>query len=144
MQQIGGDVKRAHPGFAARNGMTAALMAEKGYLGARDVLEGDVGFYNVFAGNDDGKIDWSQVDILTAGGQVNSPFVVADCYIKPHACCRHHHPILDCIIDILNSEDLKADDVAKVDVRTIRSQIGYVGVAPASLVHANLPALEIL
>ena len=139
---LGGDVKRAHPGFAARGGMTAALMAEQGYLGARDILEGRVGFYNTFAGDDDvngsGKIDYASVDILTAGGQINSPFVIADCYIKPHACCRHHHPILDCVIDIMKSENLKADDVKTVDVRTIRvaadlTSVGWEDMTPAQM-----------
>ena len=139
---LGGDVKRAHPGFAARGGMTAALMAEQGYLGARDILEGRVGFYNTFAGNDDvngsGKIDYAKADILTAGGQINSPFVIADCYIKPHACCRHHHPILDCVIDIMTSEKLKAEDVKTVDVRTIRvaavlASVGWEDMTPAQM-----------
>ena len=135
---LGGDVKRAHPGFAARGGMTAALMAEKGYLGARDILEGRVGFYNTFAGNDDGKADYANADILTAGGQINSPFVIADCYIKPHACCRHHHPILDCVIDIMTVEDLKAEDVKTVDVRTIRvaavlASVGWEDMTPAQM-----------
>ena len=34
--------------------------------------------------------------------------------------------------------------LGEVDVRTIRSRIGYVGAAPASLVHANLPPVEIV
>jgi 2-methylcitrate dehydratase PrpD len=135
---LGGDVKRAHPGFAARGGMTAALMAEQGYLGARDILEGRVGFYNAFAGNEDGKADYANADILTAGGQINSPFVIADCYIKPHACCRHHHPILDCVIDIMQSEALKAEDVKIVDVRTIRvaavlADVGWEDMTPAQM-----------
>lgn len=135
---LGGDVKRAHPGFAARGGLTAALMAERGYLGARDILEGKVGFFNTFAGNDDGKIDYAKADILNAGGQVNSPFVIADCYIKPHACCRHHHPILDCVIDIMTSEKLQADDVKKVDIRTITvaavlADVGWEEMTPAQM-----------
>jgi 2-methylcitrate dehydratase PrpD len=125
-------------GFAARGGMTAALMAEQGYLGARDILEGRVGFYNAFAGNEDGKADYANADILTAGGQINSPFVIADCYIKPHACCRHHHPILDCVIDIMQSEALKAEDVKIVDVRTIRvaavlADVGWEDMTPAQM-----------
>ena len=135
---LGGDVKRAHPGFAARGGLTSALMAERGYLGARDILEGKVGFFNTFAGDDDGKIDYSKIDILTIGGQVNSPFVIADCYIKPHACCRHHHPILDCVIDIMETENLTAEEVEKVDVRTITvaavlANVGWEEMTPAQM-----------
>lgn len=135
---LGGDVKRAHPGFAARGGITAALMAEKGYLGARDILEGRTGFYKAFAGDEDGTIDYTAADILTAGGQINSPFVIADCYIKPHACCRHHHPILDCVIDIMKNENLQASDVKTVDVRTIRvaavlADVGWEQMTPAQM-----------
>jgi len=48
----GGDVKRIHPGLAARDGILSALLAAKGHLGAADVLEGKDGFLFSFAGEE--------------------------------------------------------------------------------------------
>ncbi|HAA93177.1 MAG: hypothetical protein CMM48_00905 [Rhodospirillaceae bacterium] len=114
--RTGGDAKRMHPGLAARSGIMAANLAEKGYEGLDTALEDTYGFFASFAGNDDDAPDWAELDILEAGGHVKSDYVIGDCYIKPHACCRHLHPMLDALIDIVKSEDLAPGDVEKVDV----------------------------
>jgi 2-methylcitrate dehydratase PrpD len=113
----GGDVKRIHPGLAARDGILAALLAEKGHQGAPDVLEIPDGFFHAFAGENAAAAD---ADIFAAGGQTNSRFAIADCYVKPHACCRHLHPGIDAVLDILTDNDLAPDDVASIDVATYR------------------------
>ena len=110
----GGDVKRIHPGLAARDGILAALLAAKGFPAASDVLEAKEGFFHAFAGEG----DFGGADVLSAGGHTNSRFAVADCYIKPHACCRHLHPAIDALLDILKSEDLAPDEVASIEVAT--------------------------
>ncbi len=122
----GGDVKRIHPGLAARDGILSALLAAKGHLGASDVLEGKDGFFHAFAGEDS---DFGGADIFAAGGRLNGRFAIADCYIKPHACCRHLHPAIDALIDILTAEDLAPEDVASVDVATykVASTHGTIG-----------------
>jgi len=139
----GGDVKSIHPGLAARNGLTAALLAKKGYLGAPNVLECKDGFFRSFAGNDardNDKYDYTNVDILKAGGSINSPYVIADCYIKPYACGRHHHPALDGVIDIVTSENLKTEDVAKVNIKTYRAAavLADVGWQDMATAHISL------
>ena len=40
--------KRARPGFSARNGIMAVLMAQKGITGAHNILQGWSGLYNVY------------------------------------------------------------------------------------------------
>lgn len=112
----GGDAKRMHPGLAAHNGIMAANLAEKGFAGLETALEDKYGFFATFAGTGDGTPDWESIDILAQGGRINSDYVIGDCYIKPHACCRHLHPMLDALIDIVKAEDLQPTDVEKVDV----------------------------
>jgi 2-methylcitrate dehydratase PrpD len=131
----GGDVKRIHPGLASRDGILAALLAAKGHLGAPDVLEGKDGFFHAFAGEDG---DFAGADVFAAGGQLNSRFAVADCYIKPHACCRHLHPAIDALIDILSAEDLAPEEVTSVDVATYKvaathGAIGWTAMTTAQM-----------
>lgn len=134
----GGDVKRIHPGLAARDGILAAMLGAKGHRGAEDVLEGKEGFFHAFAGDDS---DFADVDIFAAGGQQNSRFAIADCYIKPHACCRHLHPAIDALIDILTTEDLSPDAVASIDVATYRvaAPHGEVGWSAMTTAQMSMP-----
>ena len=82
----GADVKRLHVGHAAREGLLAALHAEQGISGPPAVLEGPDGFLQAFAG-------LAQPAPLPLPPQV--PYTIADCYMKPYACCRHLHPAMD-------------------------------------------------
>lgn len=134
----GGDVKRIHPGLAARDGILSALLAAKGHLGAADVLEGKDGFLFSFAG-EEGTLE--DVDIFAAGGQKNARFAVADCYIKPHACCRHLHPAIDALIDILTAEDIAPDAVARIDVDTykVASTHGPIGWSAMTTAQMSFP-----
>jgi 2-methylcitrate dehydratase PrpD len=49
-QATGSESERLVPGFAASYGVLAALMAQQGISGARDILEGRAGFYMCIAG----------------------------------------------------------------------------------------------
>jgi 2-methylcitrate dehydratase PrpD len=128
--RTGGDAKRMHPGLAARSGIMAATMAEKGFEGLETAIEDKYGFFTAFAGTDNGAPDWANIDILEEGGHIKSDYVIGDCYIKPHACCRHLHPMLDALIDIVQSENLSADQVEKVEVglyevAVVHGEIGW-------------------
>lgn len=134
----GGDVKRIHPGLAARDGILSALLAAKGHQGAPDVLEIPSGFFHAFAGDDAVGAD---ADIFQAGGQTNSRFAIADCYVKPYACCRHLHPGIDAVLDILIDHDLAPDDVASIDVATYRvaATHGIIGWSEMTTAQMSYP-----
>lgn len=53
--QFGSDVKRIQHGFAARNGLFAALLAEAGYVGIKNVFEEPYGGYLAAFGQGSGK-----------------------------------------------------------------------------------------
>ena len=46
----GGEIKRLHAGFAAREGLQAALLAERGMTGPTGVLESADGFFQAYGG----------------------------------------------------------------------------------------------
>ncbi len=110
----GGDVKRLHPGIAAKNGLLAGLLAEEGLQGPPGVLESKEGFFYAYAGGDQNGFDYSSIDILTVGG--GSLWAVNDCYIKPYACCRHIHSVIDGIFEIMDETGLAAGQVQAVRV----------------------------
>ena len=82
--------KRFNPGPAARNGVTAATMADLGFTGAATIFEGERGFLAAFTD----KSDPSQ---LTAG--YDHPYQL-DIEFKPYSCARPIHNAIDCALEI--------------------------------------------
>lgn len=77
--------KRFNPGPAARNGVTAALMAKLGYTGAATIFEGERGFLKAFTSEYD-------VGALTKGLGTEFPI---DIEYKPYSCARPIHNAID-------------------------------------------------
>jgi len=102
--------KRMGPGFAARGGIVAALMAEKGITGAKDCLEGEVGLYNLYhKGEYDAKP-------LTA--DLGKRFAGIDVTMKPYPCCKGTHSYVDVALTLVNKYNIKAEDVKEITVFT--------------------------
>ncbi len=135
----GGDVKRTHPGHAAREGLQAALLAEAGLPGPANVLEFKEGFFNAFAGGDTGAQDYSSIDLMAAGdNNPKSRFAVANCYMKPYASCRHIHAAIDAVLDIRATEDLAPDQVAAVRVGTYGVAASHASVGWTEMTTAQM------
>ena len=135
----GGDVKRIHPGHAAREGLLAALLTEGGLAGPPGVLEFKEGFFNAYAGGDTGERDYSAIDLLALGdNNPRSAFAVANCYMKPHACCRHIHSAIDAVIDVAAAEWLGPDDVAAVRIGTYAVAASHAGIGWSEMTTAQM------
>ncbi len=92
--------KRFNPGPAARNGVTAALFAERGFTGAETILEGERGFCKAFS-------DKYDLERLTAN--LGKDFRLS-IELKPYACARPIHNAIDCGLQIRQkyAPDVKA------------------------------------
>ncbi|MEP9380467.1 MmgE/PrpD family protein [Aquabacter sp. CN5-332] len=112
----GGEIKRLHPGFAAREGLFAALLARNGMTGPAGVLEIEDGFLQAYSGAVD-------PEKLTEG--LGEGFNVARCYIKPYACCRHLHPGMDAVIAVAREEGVRPEDIAAIEVGTYGIAAGH-------------------
>jgi 2-methylcitrate dehydratase PrpD len=98
--------KRMGPGLAAKGGITAALMAERGITGARNVLEGEYGIFHQYLGGDyDPKI-------LTA--DLGKRFEGVNIGDKPYPCCGFTHSFIDAVLLLKSKHDIKADQVKSI------------------------------
>ena len=111
--QGGGEIKRLHPGFAAREGLFAAFLARDGMTGPRGVLEGPDGFLQAYSGA--GNLAALTADLDTGGERGLN---VGRCYLKPYACCRHIHPAIDGVMRIVSGQNLSPDAIANIEART--------------------------
>ena len=135
----GGDVKRTHPGHAAREGLLAALLTQAGLPGPPGVLEFKEGFFNAFAGGDAGAVDYAGIDLLAAGdNHPRSRLAVANCYMKPHACCRHIHAAIDAVLDIQHSEGVAPGQVSAVRIGTYRVAASHAAVGWSEMTTAQM------
>lgn len=110
----GGEVKRLHAGYGARSGLLAGVLAENGLKGPAGCLEARDGFFHAYAGGDTEEVAYHGMEILAAGS--GSPHAITECYIKPHACCRHIHAPIDALQRLMEDNDLTADDIAGIHV----------------------------
>jgi len=104
--------KRLHPGWAAHNGIIAALLARSGFSGPATIIEGRFGFLHSYSdGADSSKV------LLDLG----KPFEVMKTSLKPHACCRYKQAPIDGIINIMKENSLKAEEVKGVTLGILKA-----------------------
>jgi 2-methylcitrate dehydratase PrpD len=104
--------KRLHPGWSAHAGVTAALLAQAGFIGPESVFEGQQGFYQAFAGGyDQGRMD----PLLESLGKV---WEVEHLTFKPYPCGSIAHPYMDCALRLRAQHAIRPDQIAEVRCRT--------------------------
>ena len=116
----GGDVKRLHAGQAARSGLAAALYASKGIAGPPEILEGKDGFFQAFVAEADGF----EIDVEIPPRAAHR---IADCYVKPYACCRHLQPAAEALMQLVNDHSTDAGDIEKIEVETYSIAAAHAG-----------------
>ena len=122
--QFGSDTKSFHPGRAAQNGMTAALMAQAGFTASEVALEGFDGWGQAIST----KRDWSQV----VDGLGERWELALNTY-KPFACGIVAHPSIDAAIQLRTANHLQPDAIQSVDVKVNPLVLNLMGkTAPQS------------
>jgi 2-methylcitrate dehydratase PrpD len=118
----GGNVKKLHPGHAAREGVLAAMVARDRIVdGPLGVAETKAGVFEAFGG----LTPWSGNAFDHRGGAL----AITRSYLKPYPCCRHIHPAIDAMLELKQRHDIDPDRVERVDV----------GTYDAAMPHATLP-----
>ena len=104
----GAEVKRIHPGKAARDGITCAELAKRGLTGPEQVLEGKNGIFNALAA---GQVEWARMCF-----ELGKRFEIAHVYFKPYPACRHFHAALDAVRDLRKKHAIEPANVTRIDV----------------------------
>ena len=122
--------KRLHPGIAARDGVTAALLAEQGFTGPMEIFDGEYGFLNVYSERQYPKrmLDklGERYEIMTAG-------------FKAYACCGLLHTSIDAVTAILETKRIEPEDVKRITIKTNKQIARDYGkrYAPKSTIEAQ-------
>lgn len=112
------DSKQLHTAHAAASGLSAAWLAARGFTGARQILEGPQG---MAAGMS------TQADVARLTDGLGTRWTVLETSFKYHASCRHTHPAADALLSVLQTHNLKAEDVAAVTTHVHQAAIDVLG-----------------
>jgi 2-methylcitrate dehydratase PrpD len=112
--------KPLHAGNAARAGLLAARLAQRGFTSAEAVLDGRGGFTSVFSPQDG--------DPRAIGGsdgtwQVLTPGIA----VKKYPCCNRGHRAADAILTLVGRHRFTADDVDRIEVHMPAGEVDETG-----------------
>jgi len=101
--------KPLHVGRAAENGVTAALLAARGFTADPDALDGPWGFYAVHGGG------VSPAKIAQGFGKIWT-IVEPGVSIKPYPCGVLTHPTIDLMLRLVRENEVQANEIDHVKV----------------------------
>ena len=108
VESLGSMAKSVSVGNAPRNGIVAALLAERGFTAAPATLEGERGFTRVMGQSADPSA------IVRGLGTVWE--TTKNAY-KPYPCGIVLHPVIDALLELRARHELRAENVERVTVR---------------------------
>src|SRR5215813_7233929 len=107
-EMFGSMTKSFHPGRAAQNGLTAALLASKNFTSSEQSLEAKYGWVNVVS------TAHNYGDIVNGLG---SQYEISKNTYKPFACGVVMHPTIDGCIQLRSETKLTADAIDRVELK---------------------------
>lgn len=127
------EIKRFHPGKAARDGIASADLAHAGLTGPTTILEGKDGYFAAYAGME-GQ-DWDPGTVLDGLGE---EWVLLKTYVKPYPCCRHLHGAIDAALAIVKEHHVDPKQIESVSVGTFGIATRHAGRRLDTILEAQL------
>ena len=133
--RVGGTVKRLHCGWAANGGITAALLAARGFTGPRTVLEGRFGLFHAFL---EGHFDAGSI-IRDLGERWELPGIV----FKPYPANHYTHAAIDAALLLRRRDNFDPEAIRRIELGTSAAELRTIGepreekIRPRSGYHAQ-------
>ena len=116
--RAGGTVKRVHCGWAARAGVTAALLATRGITGPPTAVEGRFGLFQAFLGD--------QADFEAVTADLGEQWEAENIFYKPYPANHFTHTGIDAAI-ALRSKGVGSDDIATATLEVAPPTVRTIG-----------------
>lgn len=129
--KLGPSLVKNNMGMAALAGAVGAHLAQTGYTGPLDILEGETGFWRMVGS------DRFESETVAAG--LGSRYDIMQVNFKPYPCCRFIHAPLDATLSMKGGYGLDPDHVEDVEVRTFSwvANESFRNRAPTSMPEAQ-------
>jgi len=109
-ENIGSMVKPLHAGMAARNGVMAARLAQRGFTASPHAIDGPQGYLAAM------DSEQPSLDAAVADLGIRWEILETGITVKLYPSCAATHPPLDALIDMQRREGFPADEVRAVVV----------------------------
>jgi 2-methylcitrate dehydratase PrpD len=97
--------KRLNPGWAAHAGIAAGQLAATGFRGPLTAIEGSLGVLRAYS-------DAPVPDRLAPSAEDDWALMTVS--IKPYACCRYNHGLIDGVLKLANEHRITPADVVRI------------------------------
>jgi 2-methylcitrate dehydratase PrpD len=114
----GGDEMFFHPGFAARNAVTAVELAELGARASESALDGRAGLFACL-----GKTD-RLAEVVPFSGK---PFEILSVYYKPAPACNYAQTACQAALALATENRVRSSDIVGITVTGSAAAVGYPG-----------------
>lgn len=111
-ENFGTMTKPLHAGSAAARGVFAAMLASEGFTAARNIFEGDAGFFKVMAG---------KYDLERTSASLGNPFELESpgLSIKPYPACGAAFNGIDAMMALVKEQEIKPEEVEEIECRSV-------------------------
>lgn len=101
--------KPLHAGHAARNGVTAAALAARGFTANGAALEAQLGFFDLYT---------DAADVQAAASRLGREWSILKpgLNLKRHPCCYGAHHAIDAMLELCAEGGVRAENVENIDV----------------------------
>jgi len=104
-------IKYCATGWEAQTALTAAMLADSGYLGNTQLFAGDYGYYKYM-----GMGDIKEETIAELLSDLGSNWRSHQINYKQYPCCGHLASVVDAFYKIIDENDIKPEDIESIVV----------------------------
>jgi 2-methylcitrate dehydratase PrpD len=123
-ENLGSMVKPLHAGMAARNGVMAARLAQRGFAASPHAIDGPQGYLAAM------DSEQPSLDSAAADLGIRWEILQTGVTVKLYPSCAATHPPLDALIELKRREGVTADQIDAIDVEVD-------SMTPRLLIHPN-------
>jgi 2-methylcitrate dehydratase PrpD len=106
-EMFGSMAKSLHPGRAAQNGLSAALLAQANFTSSESGIEGKRGFANVLS---------TTVDVSRCTQGLGTQYELLQNTYKPYACGLVIHPAIDACVRLRSAPGVTGAAIERIDL----------------------------
>ena len=108
-QNFGTMTKPFHPGNAAKSGVVAAQLAQRGFTADLNIIEAPLGFGHLFQGDE--PPDWGKVAHLGKTFEITTEGIA----FKPYPSCAETHADIEAMLDLMREHNFSHEDVEGIE-----------------------------
>lgn len=97
-------------GTSSEVGVMAALLAQRGFRGPRNILDGETGFWRM-CGSD-------RCDFQGMTDKLGEEYRIIRVSFKPYSACRLTHSAIEATLEVIHEHDISPDDIEKIIIKT--------------------------